>query len=553
MDHRLLRFFQGLCLYIVTGILCAGAVNAVGLGRIKVYSYLNEPLDAEIELLAATNVVDSLLVSVASADEFERANVPRIPLLNKLMFQIIRDEDEIFIHATSKTWVTEPYLDFLLNLSWGSGASSGRLIRRYTILLDPIPPEGKPVYAKRRLMPNTIEQPSVAPRKRYAGGPTSVADLTAEALDEALAEKGVPLTVNGIPAGIAAQTPQEKLDKISKQNANSTVVSDTSNAENSAQRNNMQALFEHHDKPADLKTVIEDVERIIVSNRSPEAEKWFTEPRSSEKEAEVKTTTEVAPKPKPSQSKEAVKTDTAASAAQPTPSSVVPEIVATPVKKIRWQDYIGLMGTLVITIFALSFIIWKRWKQRRQFSATREKLAKLSREAIDEERASASNETNLTPAEENLVFPTEAAQVGAVMDAPLMTSVAPAPPAPPPPPIVEEPVNMADLDALLADETPPPPEVALEVPEAPTPPSPSVPPAAPPPPVIEEIQINLDVTLPTATATADTEEINLKLQLARQYVELGDFGGAKELLTLVNTQGNAEQKKEAQELLEKIV
>lgn len=559
MSRRFLHFFQSLCLYLLTGILCAGAVNAVGLGRIKVYSYLNEPLDAEIELLAATNVVDSLLISVASADEFERANVPRIPLLDKLMFQIIRDEDEIFIHATSKTWVTEPYLDFLLNLSWGSGAASGRLIRRYTILLDPIPPEGKPVYAKRRLIPNAIEQPSAGPNKAHYTGATSMADLTAEALEEASGESGIPLMDNGIPVGIVAQTPQEKLAKISKQQATTTGIS-----AGSAERNNMQALFEHHDKAVDLKTVVEDVERIIISNRSPEADMWFTEHKPvAEQKPETTTTGQENPesvdKSPTAGTAPTLKAGEPPGVALAGTSSPIPKVALPPEKKLHWRDYLGLIGTLGITILAGILFLWKRWKQHRQFSATRERLAQLSRDAIDEERAAAGNgvdKTDAAPATMAQQESTSDSFVPEVQEQAVDVSAAP------PPTLVEEPINMADLDAVLADEmtVSVPPESPLEVPPPSNPPSTLTPAPTPPPPAVEEIQIDLDVAAPPVAATnqaagpaADPEEINLKLQLARQYVDLGDFVGAKELLILVNTQGNAEQRREAQELLEKII
>jgi FimV-like protein len=557
MSHRFLRFFQGLSLYIVTGVLCAGIVNAVGLGRIKVYSYLNEPLDAEIELLAASSVVDSVLISVASADEFERANVPRIPLLDKLMFQIIRDEDKIFIHATSKTWITEPYLDFLLNLSWGQGIAEGRLIRRYTILLDPIPPEGKPVYAKRRLMPNSIEQPDAGTRKAHYKGSATVSDLTTLALTEAAAEKGILLTELDIPVGIVAQTPQEKLTQLSKQKAE-TIAGAGATVQGNAEREHMHALFEQHDKGADLKTVIEDVERVILSSRSKEADTWFNEQAASSEEqapASVQAHTETAAKvitaALPVTTATTEKSEAAASADSP-----VPQTVSVPAKKLRFQDYISLIVTLGITFLAGFLILSQRWKQHRQFSATRERLAQLSRDAIDEERAAVASE------EQSGVFdPITQTQISETQQAVAA------------PVVGEEPLNMAELDLVLGDDltVPMPPELPAVAVSSNTP-------AVEATPAVEEIRIDLDLavlpenlsgpaipatssvaspeisTVPAPTSpVADLEEMALKLQLARQYIDLGDFTGAKELLILINTQGNAEQRTEAQELLEKII
>jgi len=47
----------------------------------------------------------------------------------------------------------------------------------------------------------------------------------------------------------------------------------------------------------------------------------------------------------------------------------------------------------------------------------------------------------------------------------------------------------------------------------------------------------------------DAEEVNTKLDLARAYLDMGDHEGARDILEEVVTGGNAEQKKEAQELM----
>lgn len=51
---------------------------------------------------------------------------------------------------------------------------------------------------------------------------------------------------------------------------------------------------------------------------------------------------------------------------------------------------------------------------------------------------------------------------------------------------------------------------------------------------------------------ADTDEVATKLDLARAYIDMGDKDGAKDILEEVTSEGNAEQQKEAKDLLEKI-
>lgn len=118
-------------------LLCLGpmAVSAVGLGDIKLRSALNEPLDATITLRALKpGDVDDMRVQLADRGQFARAGLDRPFALNKLRFAV----KELTggggaILVTTKDPVTEPYLNFLVDLDW----AQGRVIREYTVLLDP--------------------------------------------------------------------------------------------------------------------------------------------------------------------------------------------------------------------------------------------------------------------------------------------------------------------------------------------------------------------------------------------------------------------------------
>jgi Tfp pilus assembly protein FimV len=111
---------------------------AVGFGKIKVYSYLNEFLSAEIELLGVENIhTDLLIANLASSKDFVRANMARPFFLTKLSFELIRYEDQTVLYVSSTKPVKHPFLDFLVELSW----PDGKLVKGYTILIDP-PPKG---------------------------------------------------------------------------------------------------------------------------------------------------------------------------------------------------------------------------------------------------------------------------------------------------------------------------------------------------------------------------------------------------------------------------
>jgi len=109
---------------------------ALGLGEIEVNSFLNQPLNAEIEVLSARpGEIDDLLVSLASRDAFARAGLERPRHLSELRFEVKRNEagDSAVILVTTRSAVKEPFLNFLVEADW----SQGRLLREFTVLLDP--------------------------------------------------------------------------------------------------------------------------------------------------------------------------------------------------------------------------------------------------------------------------------------------------------------------------------------------------------------------------------------------------------------------------------
>jgi pilus assembly protein FimV len=132
------RFFR---LSLVLVLLLSSKGWAVGLGDIQLDSALNEPLRAEIALLGATpDELTSLDVALASADTFSRYGIDRPVYLQQIRFEIIANSAKgPVVKLTSPVKMTEPFLTFLVEASW----PGGRLLREYTVLLDPptyVPP-----------------------------------------------------------------------------------------------------------------------------------------------------------------------------------------------------------------------------------------------------------------------------------------------------------------------------------------------------------------------------------------------------------------------------
>ena len=108
---------------------------ALGLGTIHVNSKLNQPLDAEIPVLQGTQgEAEGLLVQLAAAEDFDRVGLNRSRLSVPLEFSVIKgSRGDLMIKVTSKEVIREPFLDFLVEANW----PKGRLLREYTVLLDP--------------------------------------------------------------------------------------------------------------------------------------------------------------------------------------------------------------------------------------------------------------------------------------------------------------------------------------------------------------------------------------------------------------------------------
>ncbi len=108
---------------------------ALGLGEMTLDSYLNEPLKARVDLLNVGGLnEDQIRVRLATTEDFKRMGVDRAYFLTSITFDVeIDDNGRARIAITSEDPVLEPYLDFILEARW----PSGRLLREYTVLVDP--------------------------------------------------------------------------------------------------------------------------------------------------------------------------------------------------------------------------------------------------------------------------------------------------------------------------------------------------------------------------------------------------------------------------------
>ena len=108
---------------------------AIGVGSLETESALNEPLEARIPLESADlEELETLSATLASPDAFDRAGLERPFMLSRLEFEVVtEDTPEPYVLIRTSEPVREPFLAFLVELNW----AGGRLVREYTMLLDP--------------------------------------------------------------------------------------------------------------------------------------------------------------------------------------------------------------------------------------------------------------------------------------------------------------------------------------------------------------------------------------------------------------------------------
>jgi pilus assembly protein FimV len=173
---------------LVSAILLTPAVAlALGLGEIRLNSALNQPLSAEIDLVAATpEELGALQAQLASRELFQRYGLDRPAYLDTLEFSVGRGQDgRSVLLVRSRDAIAEPFVSFLMDVSW----PRGRLLREYTVLLDP------PVFAPQgdEAVPVAIEAPraesppaqvaatpAAAPAAEAGSEPAAVPGLAAE-------------------------------------------------------------------------------------------------------------------------------------------------------------------------------------------------------------------------------------------------------------------------------------------------------------------------------------------------------------------------------------
>ena len=151
---------------LLSALAAPSALYALGLGEIRLNSALNQPFDAEIDLVSATSEdLSALRAALAPSDTFQRYGLDKPAYLSDFTFRVGRSGGRDVLKITSPRPVTEPFVTLLVEASW----PRGRLLREYTVLLDPptmapaavtAPPPPSPAVSMAEPAPRSTTEPT---------------------------------------------------------------------------------------------------------------------------------------------------------------------------------------------------------------------------------------------------------------------------------------------------------------------------------------------------------------------------------------------------------
>jgi pilus assembly protein FimV len=158
--------------------------SALGLGDIKLDSALNQRFSAEIPLASYEEAdLSGLTVQLASKETFVRYGIHLPAFLHDFEFTLVSGPSvPPVIRVTSQRPVAEPFVTMLLNIEW----PSGRLLREFTVLLDP------PLFETQEVQPAIAPaiSESATPTPPVVAPTTSNETATAQARAASLVEQG---------------------------------------------------------------------------------------------------------------------------------------------------------------------------------------------------------------------------------------------------------------------------------------------------------------------------------------------------------------------------
>ncbi len=154
------------------------SAHSAGLGKLTVISGLGEPLRAEIDLVSTTpEELSSLSAAIAPQEAYAVQGMERRAIHSAIQIEVGKKPDgSPVLKLVTRQPVEDPFLDMLIQVDW----ATGRLLREYTVLLDP------PGY--------DVEQPAISPAPVQTQAAAVPAPVAATVVAPAPVESSPPST-----------------------------------------------------------------------------------------------------------------------------------------------------------------------------------------------------------------------------------------------------------------------------------------------------------------------------------------------------------------------
>jgi pilus assembly protein FimV len=132
----------------VAALMAPISAMSLGIGDFQLHSALNQKLQAEIRLhLAPGESASDVTVRLAAPEKFDQAGVPWNYFLSKINFTtLVLNNGTVLIKVSSKDILTEPFLNFLLEVDTPQGST----YREFTVLVDPPSEYDTPIASSAR-------------------------------------------------------------------------------------------------------------------------------------------------------------------------------------------------------------------------------------------------------------------------------------------------------------------------------------------------------------------------------------------------------------------
>jgi pilus assembly protein FimV len=178
--------------------------SAFTLGQLKVQSALGEPLRAEIDVTEiAAAEADGLKINIATPEAFKNAGIPYNSALGDVKATLQRRAGgQYVVRLSGSRPLSDPFIDLLLE----ANGSSGRIVRDYTVLLDPpvTRQAAAPAVPIAPQISTPVERPAVAAaraRRERAAAAASAAPPVAAVAPATPATAPVPAAATAPRAG----------------------------------------------------------------------------------------------------------------------------------------------------------------------------------------------------------------------------------------------------------------------------------------------------------------------------------------------------------------